>query len=190
MSKAVLISIKPEWCGMIALGEKTIEIRKTRPKIEPPFKCYIYCTLPKSSGDIYLVGGENPVQGNGKVIGEFVCDKVAAFRVFENGTVQDFFFEKLKHSCLSYDEIAEYIGKGKVGYSWHISNLVIYDKPKELSEFVRFCSEWEKEEITEKCISCKYFYRSYEECKAECEYDGEIPVTRPPQSWCYVEEVS
>ena len=45
MAKSVLISIRPEWCQKIASGEKTIEVRKKRPKLAPPFKCYIYCTL-------------------------------------------------------------------------------------------------------------------------------------------------
>lgn len=44
MSKAVLISIRPKWCERIASGEKTIEVQKTRPKLETPFKCYIYET--------------------------------------------------------------------------------------------------------------------------------------------------
>lgn len=44
MSRAVLISIRPEWCEKIADGEKTIEVRKTRPKLETPFRCYIYRT--------------------------------------------------------------------------------------------------------------------------------------------------
>lgn len=44
MSKAVLISILPNWVEKICSGEKTIEVRRTRPKIETPFKCYIYCT--------------------------------------------------------------------------------------------------------------------------------------------------
>lgn len=163
--KAVLISIKPKWCELIAGGKKTVEVRKTRPKLETPFKCYIYRTLPK-------YGDWN--DKDGKVIGEFVCDKTRAFQVFENGTVQDFFFEKLKYSCLSYDEIAEYIGKNRVGYSWHISNLIIYDKPKELSEF---------------SIDCKggcdipYLYAP------PCERCKKNKLTRPPQSWCYVEEL-
>ena len=42
-NKAVLISIKPKWCELIADGEKTIKVRKTKPKLKPPFKCYIYC---------------------------------------------------------------------------------------------------------------------------------------------------
>ena len=44
MSKAVMLSIRPKWCEKIASGEKTIEVRKTRPKLETPFKCYIYET--------------------------------------------------------------------------------------------------------------------------------------------------
>lgn len=47
MSKAVMLSIRPKWCEKIVSGEKTIEVRKTRPKLDTPFKCYIYCTLPK-----------------------------------------------------------------------------------------------------------------------------------------------
>ena len=45
MSKAVMLSIRPKWVEKIANGEKTIEVRKTRPKLDTPFKCYIYCTL-------------------------------------------------------------------------------------------------------------------------------------------------
>lgn len=56
---AVLISIRPKWCEKIISGEKTIEVRKTRPKMDTPFKCYIYKC------------------GNGKVIGEFLCDEIS-----------------------------------------------------------------------------------------------------------------
>ena len=57
MSKAVLISIRPQWSQKIMTGQKTVEVRKTRPKMDTPFKCYIYKC------------------GNGKVIGEFLCDE-------------------------------------------------------------------------------------------------------------------
>ena len=131
MSKAVLISIRPEWCDLIKNGIKTLEIRKSRPKLEEPFKVYIYCTI----GCSFLIGGKHPLSGNGKIIGEFVCDNVTVFSVLDNGSVQDFIFNKLENSCLSYGEISRYIGINKVGYSWHISDLKIYDKPRELSEF-------------------------------------------------------
>lgn len=44
MSKAVLVSIRPEWVEKIANEWKAIEVRKTKPNLETPFKCYIYCT--------------------------------------------------------------------------------------------------------------------------------------------------
>ena len=81
--KAILISIQPKWVEKIARGVKTIEVRKTRPKIETPFKCYVYCT--KDKNDTFFAekvfDGEKgkyavPYVGNGKVIGEFVCDRI------------------------------------------------------------------------------------------------------------------
>ena len=42
--KSVLISIRPQWCKLIASGKKTIEVRKSAPKLETPFKVYVYCT--------------------------------------------------------------------------------------------------------------------------------------------------
>ena len=190
--KSVLLSIKPKYCKLIVDGKKTLEIRKSKPKIETPFKCYIYCTGVKSMTlseyvKIHQTTGGNIDDWHGKVIGEFVCDKVGAFRVFENGTVQDFFFEKLKHSCLSYDEIAEYIGRNRAGYSWHISNLKIYDKPKELNEFRAICRHYEDG----LCGHCEYYYYANNEsyrCE-ECMVDGFKPLKRPPQSWCYVKEL-
>ena len=68
MSKAVLISIRPKWCEKIVNGNKTIEVRKTRPKMDTPFKCYIYCT--KSDDANRLRGSQ------GKIIGEFTCDRI------------------------------------------------------------------------------------------------------------------
>ena len=183
MSKAVLISIQPYWVFLIIakkmgwnIGkEKTVEIRKNYPKAETWDKTTkIYCSRDKKSF-ARIPKEYQPLMERllGKVIGDFICDKVRAFRVFQNGTVQDFFFEKLNHSCLSYDEIAEYIGRDRVGYAWHISDLVIYDKPRELSEF--------------KIIGCKGCRdKDTYHCKFYC--TGERRVKRPPQSWCYVEE--
>lgn len=78
--KSVLISIRPKWCELIASGEKTVEMRKTRPNIQTPFKCYIYCTKRKM-----VTCSE--VNGNGKVIGEFICDKLTYVeaRIDDNG---------------------------------------------------------------------------------------------------------
>ena len=80
MGKAVLISIQPHWCELIASGEKILEVRKTRPKLETPFKCYIYMT----SGDASIPDGSGMVHhhsGGRCVIGEFMCDRIECFDV-------------------------------------------------------------------------------------------------------------
>lgn len=42
--KAILQSIRPQYCELIAAGKKTIEVRKSKPQIQLPIKCYIYMT--------------------------------------------------------------------------------------------------------------------------------------------------
>ena len=190
--KTVLISIQPKWCELIASGKKTVEVRKTRPKIDVPFKCYIYCTNSKDMlwilkkkerfsekiASIFTakdVGGAT--KANGKVIGEFVCDDIDAVMVYNNLLYCEKNSQpnKLKQMCLSLEEVRTYLGEGKCGFNWHISDLVIYDKPKELSEFWQkggvFNSK--KDNIDDlKVIGTKVYK----------------PITRPPQSWCYVEK--
>ena len=177
--KTVMISIKPKWTEKIASGEKTIEVRKTAPQ-EVPFKCYIYET--KGQYVKFTHGAHTKYEyGRGKVIGEFICDKVysiknrsSSFSVAdeEQGVTN----EIARQSCLYYDDMVSYFGN-KDGFGWHISNLTLYDKPKELSEF---------------CIPCKV---SCENCKNPlyfecwCEEKGKKIVTRPPLSWCYVEDL-
>ena len=172
----ILISIKPNYCELIASGKKTLELRKNKPKINTPFKCYIYCTKDKHNN------------GNkcGKVIGEFVCDSIIEYQAeFHKGddTYQDIqkvwidedYPEDGKHyqrvtandedepnncdlclkSCLSFADIKNYIGEEsffETFFSWHISFLKIYKEPKELNEFV---------------------------CNGKA-------INRPPQSWCYI----
>ena len=177
MSKAVLISIRPKWVEKIVNGEKTIEVRKTRPKLEAPFKCYIYCTLPKYPHEDFIATDYPMPQfyGGGKVIGEFTCDRIFPINVFDNGSIQNWLFEHMERSCLTYEELADYIGNGKTGYGWHISDLLIYDQLRELSEFRR---------ATDPCDSCHAEYTW--EC-TNCKKLGGY-IKRPPQSWCYVEE--
>lgn len=160
--KAVLISIQPKWCELIASGQKTIEVRKTKPKLETPFNVYIYCTKGET---VYLpkdIFGNEAL--NGKVIGEFVCDDIADYTIDPYGHHSYFISDDdFENTCLTfYEELWDY-GKGKTLYGWHISDLVIYDKPRELSNF--------------KCAEYNY---------------GRIhlpprPIARVPQSWMYVE---
>lgn len=177
MSKAVMLSIRPKWVEKIANGEKTIEVRKTRPKLETPFKCYIYCTLPKYPHEDFIATDYPMPQfyGGGKVIGEFTCDRIFPINVFDNGGIQNWIFEHMKRSCLAYEELAGYIGNGKTGHGWHISGLLIYNQPRKLSEFQR---------ATDPCDSCHAEYTW--ECQDCKKLGGDIK--RAPQSWCYVEE--
>lgn len=183
MSKAVLISIRPKWVEKIANGKKTIEVRKTKPKLDTPFKCYIYCTMDHpyisvSCGELDKLNYRtNTVcRCNGKVIGEFTCDRIFSINVFDNGSIQNWLFEHMERSCLTYEELADYIGNGKTGHGWHISDLRVYDTPRELSEFQR---------ATDPCDSCHAEYTW--EC-TDCKKLGGN-IKRPPQSWCYVEEM-
>ena len=176
MSKAVMLSIRPKWVEKIANGEKTIEVRKTRPNLPTPFKAYIYCTLPKYPLEDFIATDYPRPQfyGGGKVIGEFTCDRIFPINVFDNGSIQNWLFEHMERSCLAYKELAGYIGNGKTGHGWHISGLLIYDQPRELSEFQR---------ATDPCDSCHAEYTW--ECTGCKKLGGNIK--RPPQSWCYVE---
>ena len=153
---AVLISIRPKWCEKIISGEKTIEVRKTRPKMNPPFKCYIY----------------RSVQGG--VIGEFVCDDIFE-RIVQVGTscetpkycLCDWNMDctpldgLIADACLTKEALEKYLD-GSIGFGWHISNLKIYDHPRDLWEFTGL-------------RQTKFGL-------------APGPITRPPQSWRYVEE--
>lgn len=164
MSRAVLISVRPEWCALIVDGRKTIEVRKSKPNLPTPFKCYIYCTygqgliepkdaiLPNHLLDQKV--RKDATWGNcvnGKVIGEFVCDGIYA--VLKHPTIFAghplFFQAAVDESGLTHEQLEEY-AQGKDLCGWHISDLVIYDKPRSLSHF---------------------------------------GIKRAPQSWCYVEEL-
>lgn len=189
MSKAVLISIRPKWVEKIANGEKTIEVRKTKPKLDTPFKCYIYCTMPDAKDQhniLELHGADGKIRkANGKVIGEFTCDRI--YKIDKNSTDFLFKFGRLsvykqaaEEKCglcvaMTDDELHGYLGHCQ-GYGWHISDLRIYDTPKELSEFKTLCR------VDADCCACPY----YNYTKMGC--DGRV-IGRPPQSWCYVDDV-
>lgn len=162
--KSVLISIKPKYCELIVSGQKTVEVRKTKPRIDTPFKCYIYCTKHSREHLVRMPDGSHRIydgwnygksctmlhfkgECNSKVIGEFVCNKTQ--NLFSNS---QFWINEdiVNRTCLNNYEIRKYANGADKIYGWHISDIVIYDKPKELSGF---------------------------------------GIKRSPQSWCYVEEV-
>lgn len=172
--KSILISIKPKWVAKILNGEKTIEIRKSMPKCDLPIDVYIYCSKDKSvlrgvSAYAHLphprMDGKPTIRFNkdfpvlnGKVVAKFTLNKVEEIR-FDDKEVQ-------RKACLTEDELFDYLFVNepyhedmKKGYAWHIDDLVIFDEPKELSEFIQSKR------------------KNYEE----------PAVQKAPKSWCYVE---
>lgn len=211
--KSVLISIRPKWCEKIASGKKTIEVRKSAPK-EVPFKGFIYATRPKkyykcgavSTSDelLWLANGKVEIGDgfkfwadgdeyqclNGRIIGEFICNEVEEFHEWElspQGKFADFERERLENfltaACLSEEEVVRYrenLPYFKPLYGWHISDLKIYATPKELSEFRKSGFMTEEE----------WLFNLYP--NTHCHYDAwakKFEITRPPQSYMFVEEV-
>lgn len=196
--KSILISIRPRWCELIASGKKTIEVRRTRPRLEPPFKCYIYETKGRTDMPTFEdEDGHVLYTGRGQVIGEFVCDRIYPIQAvrYDSGSFERSrklictFLRTAGHNallnatCLEEEEIFDYLGgEGKYGYAWHISDLEIYDKPKELGNF------WKADKCPYATESgCTYKYHCFR--AGQTQRCGET-LTRPPQSWCYTEERS
>lgn len=188
--KSVMLSIRPKWCKKIIDGEKTVEVRKTRPKMETPFKCYIYCTSgrpdlnipisPKRLMQDYLDTGSmhslNCPLGNGKVIGEFICNEISRIAIPYPAYQHLLDRRWIDKSCLTYMELHRYCYHNDA-YFWHIADLKIYDKPRGLTEFRRSCSN----DLC--CEACAMYSNNNGICS-----NGALPLRRPPQSWCYVEE--
>lgn len=209
--KCILLAIQPKWCELIASGKKTIEVRKTRPKIETPFTVYVYMTKHKWIFKLL------PFLKNrfAKVIGSFVCDRVEEYEgefwdddtyeriqepwepsdfaeygeyeydtIGENGEFYGKGIELSKQSCLSWNELRKYVGQGlKDFYGWHITEPTLFEKPRGLGEFRKPC------DFAYDCCACQRAV--YKQLAAgEMIFNGcNDKITRPPQSWCYVEEL-
>ena len=191
--KSVMLSIQPKWCFWIMAGVKTREVRGQKPagiklgKLDEPFKCYIYCTGVKRLSlaeycEVHRLTGGSVDYWHGKVIGEFVCDGIYPIRYTLDG------FADVVDCKLSWMQPSDFVayGKGKPLYGWNITELKSYDTPKELNEFC-----YPPEKYCEKglCGSCPYdeVSNEYGEYSFDCKWQR--PLKRPPQSWCFVEEV-
>lgn len=185
--KAVLMSIRSKWWEKITSDEKWDEIRKTKPKLGSPFKVYVYETKGITETPFVDEDGHEIFKGRGQVVGEFVCNRFVFLDAYydSNGNRHLCNTAFIK-SCVPDDELFDYL-YGKHGYkhggwAWHISDLVIYDKPKELGTFYQKCKSYDKDEWDIDNLDCI-------ECRNPCGNGGKLYLKRPPQSWCYVEEL-
>ncbi|MBQ4120441.1 MAG: hypothetical protein IJD35_00350 [Clostridia bacterium] len=191
MNSAVILSVKPKWCAKIISGEKTVELRKTIPNLMVPFKVYIYCS---KGQDVLAVRRADPKRAwiwkrkdvdsynrdmvrNGQIVGEFVCDEIReiGFSPYNHGEYICMDQSYIEQSCVPFDEMFEYFGEG-YGYGWHISELKIYDRPKELSEF------WKDKCTYNDDGKCTYGFHCFR--GGETKRCGER-IEKAPQSWCY-----
>lgn len=165
--KAILMSIRPEWCDLIIRHKKTVELRKTCPRLQTPFKVYIWCT--KARTFWARVHGNGWQKLDERVIGEFICDDIRRIGP-EYCVVKEDIESAIAGSCLTVPQVKDYAGwKSGLSYAdlkdlygWHISDLRIYDRPRKLQELTglrntRFGME-------------------------------PVEITHPPQSWGYVED--
>ena len=210
--KAVLLSIRPEWCNFIIRGKKTLEVRRTRPKLETPFRAYIYCTKAPQHLITIFKDGEEIEDGeihHGKpafikcdkympdsirdktqmIIGEFICDDIRRIGP-EYCVVKEDIESAIAGSCLTVPQVKDYAGwKSGLSYAdlkdlygWHISELKIYDKPKSILDFHRAV---DKTNLW--CEKCAIGGKKGTACAFCYGLDG-LRIRHPPQSWCYVED--
>lgn len=179
--KAIMMSIRPQWIAKILNGEKTIEIRKKFPKDYVGW-VYIYCTKEQGLARLLNNGSwidtfkcdknltekdfkrmRSDYDGKGKVVARFWCEKVEEITYYPKkpfdryGTPYRATYDLLAESCLEYDELDNYLNKNN-GYAIQITELEIFDKPKEISEF-----------------------------KPHYGYPTNHRLTRVPQSWQFIE---
>lgn len=135
--------------NLLQTEKKTIEVTKTRPNIDMPFKCYVYCTLDDINAAPETTWWRaykywTKYITREKVIGEFICDEI--YKIDNDSTN---FFDEREHdifymdyaesqlnlcACISYCNLKKYLGH-KIGYGLHISELKISDEPKDLNDF-------------------------------------------------------
>lgn len=163
---AVLYSIRPEYSQKILNKEKTIELRKTKIKLDPPFKGYIYESIK---------GGV----GTGQIVGEFICKKtdiiIYSDDITDNKYSEGYLIPKGCKAGIDMKDLLDY-GKKDNLYGYEISNVKKYDTPLPLSKFIKACVN---ENL--KCPYTKSCSKNY--CK-EIKY-----LMKAPQSFCYVREL-
>ena len=200
--KAILIAIQPKWVELILRGLKTVEVRKTFPHIKGPFKVYIYVT--KGRFDITFCKDLNSAsavltnKARGKVVGEFICNNVDTVRNEEYGDIgfvagaveeerwTSYAKELIKKSCVPLNELNGYL-KYDYGYFLHISNVKVYDQPKELQEF-SYCCPKNKQDFNadSNCRGCRYAFKGTTSGEVYCDRT----VLTAPQSWFYVGDLA
>lgn len=175
----ILASLKPYYYYLIGERKKTIEVRKTALKNLPQDIAFYMSKDEKSFAKIPKEFQEKYREHFGKVGIRAVVDNmdVYAYDCCDGVDIDD---DMLLETMIDREYINIY-AKGKPLYGWHLDNVAIYDKPKELSELRPICKFEGKDLICNLCPNREYNGGLFFECRRK--------VTRPPQSYMFVEEV-
>lgn len=213
MDKCVMVSIKPEFCNAIfKVKQKMIEVRKSKPNLEIPFKVYVYCTRAQETlidvltkedfKDDWTEEQYEKTSDNWKLFlknDKYSYDGYGGFNFqpYRMMVVGEFTCVGLVEitpelidyyadiACVTQNGLKKYIGD-KTGYGWHIENPILYKDPKELSEFRYYslCDSFDK------CSGCSEdIYNRHKGNKHTIGCGMRRNLKQPPQSWCYVEEL-
>ena len=102
--RTVIITIKPRHLNDILAGKKSLELRKTFPKIEPPFN--VECCESGSGGQIK---------------GRFEC--YGKIGIWKNDYESERF---ARMACVTEKELDAYIGGNDFIYGWRVDEVIDY----------------------------------------------------------------
>lgn len=195
--KSILISIQPYYAYLEMKGIKTVEMRKTEPKDKEwsrKVKVYVshneksFKRIPKEDREWFT-------QYVGKVAFEFVCekvDKIGSDWIRHYGEMPLIIYYKnveyqeiCKNACLGYGEMYKY-SNDKDLLALHITDLKIYDKPKELGEITTYTTRHRY--TTKKAKEFTGDGINIEKLMHGNRVEARI-ITKPPQSWQYIQEL-
>ena len=100
---------------------------------------------------------------NGKVIAKCIMTECKDWHFYS-------WQEVCRLGCVSDQQLRDYAKNKKNIYLWHLEKIEVFDNPKELGEF-RHLVKGNKLDHSIDAIN----------------YIGGVPLTKAPQSWCYVE---
>lgn len=211
MSKAILLSIKPEWLAKILNGEKTIEVRKLFPKDYVGW-VYLYC----SRNGFLLFEEENSFRDNGKEYGLYakkidISEKEKHGYKYLNGkVVARFWCDKVEGIYWKQEALNPYINDEyelvtNSLSSFDLLNQSCLNETRLIDYLDKDCEGWNvgfaihisKLEIFDKPKELREFRKIGKHCKYQgrdtyCDYCSHCDcigdeLTKAPQNYCYIE---
>ena len=158
-------------------------------------KALLYCTKGKKQKDLlwsnnlkhfFLDGAYNRLIDNlpkyllnGKIVAE--CE-IEVEEIYYLSWMNEKLRERiLKQSCLTDKQFSDYMGNKDTCYALHISNLKIFDTPKELDDFTTR-TPVDYDSII--CDSCTNFGFDCNKCRYSCDYQQVIKAPKNMMKVC------